>query len=130
MSGTVPSHAPRGREFDSRSVTFPPPGFDRCFRDVFPTGISALGSLWDWGKIKFYLRVKSLPGDNPKRPSGPILDPTVVVRDESAQTAYSLERSPPLARICGMSRLYFTCIPPVSHRILGISLCPCISIYI
>jgi len=27
--------------------------------------------------------------------------------------------SPPLACIFGMSRLYSTCIPPVSHRILG-----------
>jgi len=41
------------------------------------TGISALGSLWGWGKIWFYLRVTSLPGDNPNPPSGPILDPTV-----------------------------------------------------
>jgi len=31
--------------------------------------------------------------------------------------------SPPLACIFGMPRLYFTCIPPVSHGILGI---PCI----
>ena len=35
-----------------------------------------LGSLWGWGKIKLYLRVNSLPGDNPKPPFGPILDPT------------------------------------------------------
>jgi len=33
--------------------------------------------------------------------------------------------SPPLAYIFGISRLYFTCIPPVSHRILGI---PCIPV--
>jgi len=48
-----------------------------CFRDVFPTGISALGYLWGWGKMQFYFRVKSLPGDNPNRPAGPILDQTV-----------------------------------------------------
>ena len=35
--------------------------------------------------------------------------------------------SPPLACIFGMSRLYFTCIPPVSHRILDI---PCIPVSI
>jgi len=34
--------------------------------------------------------------------------------------------SPPLACIFGTSRLYSTCIPPVSHRILGIPLYPCI----
>jgi len=46
------------------------------FRDDFPTVISALGYLWGGGKKQFYLRVKSFPGDNPKPPSGPILDPT------------------------------------------------------
>jgi len=46
------------------------------FRDVFPSRISALGSLWDWGRIHFCLRVESLPGDHPNPPSGPILDPT------------------------------------------------------
>jgi len=46
------------------------------FRDVFPTGISALGYFRGWGKIKCYSRVKSLPGVNPNPPSGPILDPT------------------------------------------------------
>jgi len=47
------------------------------FSDVFPTVISALGYLWGWGKTQFYFRVKSLPGDTPKPPSGPIMDPTV-----------------------------------------------------
>ena len=46
------------------------------FRDVFPTGISSLGSRAVWDKKKFYLRVTSLPGDNPTPPCGPILDPT------------------------------------------------------
>jgi len=35
----------------------------------------------------------------------------------------------PLACIFGISRLYFTCIPPVSQRILGIPCIP-VSIYI
>jgi len=48
------------------------------FRDDFRTVISALGYLWEGGKINLYLRVKSLPGDNPNPPSGPILDPTAV----------------------------------------------------
>jgi len=46
------------------------------FRDDFPTVISALGYLWGGDKIQFYLRVKSLPVENPKSPSGPILNPT------------------------------------------------------
>jgi len=46
------------------------------FRDDFPTVISALDYLWGGGKMKFYLIVNSLPGDNPYPPSGPILDPT------------------------------------------------------
>jgi len=46
-------------------------------RDVFPTVISALGYLSGWGNIEFYYGVQSLPGDHPKPPSGPILDPTV-----------------------------------------------------
>jgi len=36
--------------------------------------------------------------------------------------------SPPLECIFGISRLYFTCIPPVSNRILGTPLYPCIYI--
>jgi len=37
---------------------------------------------------------------------------------------------PPLVCIFGMSRLYSTCIPPVSHRILGISRYPCIYLHL
>jgi len=37
--------------------------------------------------------------------------------------------SPPLKYIFGMSRLYFTCIPLVSHRILGIPCIPVASLY-
>jgi len=36
---------------------------------------------------------------------------------------------PPLACIFGIPRLYFTCILPVSPRILGIPLYPCINLY-
>ena len=39
-------------------------------------------------------------------------------------------RSTPLACIFGISRLYFTCIPPVSHRILDVPLYPCIDRYL
>ena len=39
-------------------------------------------------------------------------------------------RSPPLACIFGTSRLYFTCTPPVSHRILGISCIPVSILYL
>ena len=38
MSGTVPSHAPRGHGFDSRSVIFPPPGFDRPGAEPMSSG--------------------------------------------------------------------------------------------
>ena len=41
-----------------------------------PKGIFRAGLPWGGGKIPFYLRVKSLPGDNPNPRSGPILDPT------------------------------------------------------
>ena len=37
------------------------------------------GSLWGCGKIQFYLRVTSVPGDSLNPPSGPILNPTAVV---------------------------------------------------
>ena len=37
--------------------------------------------------------------------------------------------SPPLACIFGMSRLYFTCISPVSHRIFVFGI-PCIPVSI
>ena len=73
------------------------------FRDVFPTVISALGYLRGWGKIQFYLKVKSLPVDNPKPPSGPIMDPTIGV-DASGRNG-----SPPalaFARYCFTSKLY------------------------
>jgi len=46
------------------------------FRDDLPKVISAPGYLWGGGKKQLYLRVKSLPGDDPKPPSDPILDPT------------------------------------------------------
>jgi len=39
-------------------------------------------------------------------------------------------RSPSLPCIFGMSRLYFTCIPPVSHRILGIRYIPVSILYL
>jgi len=35
-----------------------------------------------------------------------------------------------LACIFGISCFISTCIPPVSHRILGIPLCPCIDLYL
>ena len=38
--------------------------------------------------------------------------------------------SPPLACIFGMSCLYFACMLPVSHHILGIPLYPCIELYL
>jgi len=38
--------------------------------------------------------------------------------------------SPALACIFGIPRLHFTCILPVSHRILGIPLYPCIDLYL
>jgi len=46
------------------------------FRDDFLKVISALGYLWGGSKLQFDFRVQSLPGDNPKPSSGPILDPT------------------------------------------------------
>jgi len=46
------------------------------FGNVFLMGISALGSRAVWPKTQFYFRVKSLPGDDPKPPFNPILDPT------------------------------------------------------
>jgi len=57
------------------------------FRDDRPKVISALGYLWEQGKIKVYLRVKSLPGDNPNPPGGPILDPTAHLRVDVAAAA-------------------------------------------
>jgi len=36
----------------------------------------------------------------------------------------------PLECIFGIFRLHFTCIPPVSHRILGTPLYPCIDLYL
>jgi len=47
-------------------------GFIELIREV----ISALGYLPLWGTSKFYLRVRSLPGVNPKPPFSPILDST------------------------------------------------------
>ena len=40
------------------------------------------------------------------------------------------QRSPPLACILGISRLYFTCTPPVSHHILGTPLYLYIDLYL
>jgi len=58
------------------------------------------------------------PPPHPKRaPRGPPPPPP-----PAALSASYL--SPPLACICGMSRLYSTCIPPVSHHILRIPLYP------
>jgi len=51
------------------------------FTDFTREGISALGSLPLWGNSKFYLRVRSLPGVNPKPPFSPILDSTALYRD-------------------------------------------------
>ena len=45
------------------------------FRDAFPTVISAVGYRWDLGQDQVLPRLKSLPGDHPKTPSRPILDP-------------------------------------------------------
>jgi len=47
--------------------------FQREFPRWAPFGVG--------GKIQFYFKVKSLPGDHPKPPSGPILDPTATHRN-------------------------------------------------
>ena len=51
--------------------------YRRSFTDFTRKGIFALGSLPLWGNSKIYLRVRSLPGINPRPPFSPILDSTL-----------------------------------------------------
>ena len=50
--------------------------------------------------------------------------------DQHAPSCPWLYGSPPLASIFGIPVLYCTCIPPVSRRILGIPLYPCVDLYL
>jgi len=62
----TPRHTPC--KYKSRQI------YQRGFTDFTREEVSALGSL---PLSTFYLRVRSLPGVNPKPPSSPILDSTV-----------------------------------------------------
>ena len=64
---------------------------------------------------------------------GVLLAVTAAARGAAAVLLAAADRigvSPPLACILGMSRLDSTCIPPVSHHILGIPLYPCIYLHL